>query len=642
MSEKKIKEIAVIVAGIDEEYQEDIINGITECAKHLNVNISCFSAFGGVMTNSLFDVGEYNIYELVNYSKFDGAILLTNTISDPVEREKIIARVKASGIPATVLDCDGYPDFYNIKIDNTEGMKEIVRHVITKHKAQKVNYISGPLSNQEAAQRYKAFLDVMKEYGMEADDRRIYFGEFRAIDGVSAVEEFLASGLDVPDAIICANDAMALAAVTTLEKHGYMVPDDVIITGFDNTYNARHYCPALTTVSRPLREAGYKACELIVKVTDGEDLVRETVLRSEAVFSESCGCIRPLDNLEEIKSYKKSAFKLIEQCRLDISILNKMTSELAETESAEENINIIGKFIARTGCKQCSICLCSGWESAFRDKWSREAGTDYQIHGYTQKMSAPFIWDNGNVSSVESFDSSDIFPKPFTTGGNISFFLPLHFRERCLGYYILSNGDFPMRSLVCHSVMMNVSNSIENIRKLIHLNSVIEELDKLYVIDPLCSIYNRNGFIRNADAMYNKCVYEGIPLMISFIDMDGLKGINDTYGHKEGDFALQQLASVIRDCSKGGRICARFGGDEFIILGEGGNTDDIEPFELAFRKRLDTLNSVIDKPYKIDASIGTLVTAAEPDTKLFALISQADQIMYERKKRKKTSRYLRK
>ena len=642
MSEKRIKEIAVIVAGLNEEYQSEVIEGIAECARQRNINVSCFTSFGGIMTDSLFDVGEYNIYELVNYSRVDGAILLTNTISDPVEREKIIGKVKASGIPVAVLDCDDYPEFYNIRIDNSEAMREIVRHVLEKHGARTVNYISGPLYNQEAAERYKAFLDVMKEHGIEVDERRVFFGEFRSKDGFEAVEELMESGLPLPDAVICANDAMALAAVTTFERFGYAVPDDVIVTGFDNTYNARHYCPALTTVSRPLKEAGAKACEILDRVTDGEKIDREIVLRSEPVFSESCGCVNGIDTFEEIKSYKKNAFKFIEQCRIDIFLLNKMTSEVAETESAEDNINIIGKFMSKTDCRQGSICLCSGWEGAFGDKWSKRTDSDYQVHGYTKKMSAPFIWDGTEVSAVTSFDSVDLFPRPFTTGGNISYFQPLHFRERCLGYYILSNGEFPVKSLVCHSVMMNVSNSIENIRKLIHLNSVIDELDKLYVIDQLCSIYNRNGFIRNANALFRKCASEGIPVMISFIDMDGLKEINDSYGHKEGDHALQRLATVISDCSRGGRICARFGGDEFIIFGAGGTQEDIGPFELAFRKRLDTLNQILDKPYRIDASIGTLVTTVEPETKLFALISQADQIMYERKKRKKTSRYLRK
>ena len=171
---------------------------------------------------------------------------------------------------------------------------------------------------------------------------------------------------------------------------------------------------------------------------------------------------------------------------------------------------------------------------------------------------------------------------------------------------------------------------------------MIHELDRLYVNDPLCNIYNRNGFIRAADTLFNRCLETGEKLLISFIDMDGLKLINDNYGHKEGDFALQRLASIITDCCKNGRICARFGGDEFIIIGAGAVDEDIAALESTFRKQLESVNNVIGKPYEIEASIGTIVTGVDDEITLFNLITKADSLMYERKKRKKTSRYLRK
>lgn len=639
MSAEKIIEIAVLVAGIDEEYQSSVIEGINDSAKRYNVNVSYFSAFGGVMTSSLYDIGEYNIYELVNYDKYDGAILLTNTINDPVEKKKIVDKAKCANIPVVVLDCDDYNEFYNISIDNSAAMRDIVRHVIKVHNARNINYVSGPLVNPEALDRYEAFIQVMKENNIEVDERRVYFGEFRAIDGVRSVENILSSGLPMPDAIICANDAMALAAVVTLEDHGYVIPRDVIVTGFDNTYYASHYCPSLTTVSRPLFDAGYKACEQLVKLIGGEVFDNNIVLKSEAVFSESCGCLR--DDHDDMRTYKKSTFKVLEKCRTDISLLNRMTSELADTESKDANVSIVGKYFRETDCDQFCMCLCSDWEGAFSDELSSSSINNYHINGYTPKMSSPMIWSKGKISSVDSFNSEDIFPKPFTTGGNVSYIFPLHFRARCLGYCIISNGSFPYKSLLCHSMLMNISNSIDNIRKLIYLNSVIDELNKLYVVDPLCGIYNRNGFIKNTEDIYKKCEREGLPILISFIDMDGLKSINDSYGHKEGDFALQKLASVILSCSKNGRICARFGGDEFIIFGAATGMGDIEPLESAFLEQLEKMNRMIDKPYNIDASIGTVVTDVKPDIPLFSIITQADEIMYERKKKKKTSKYLR-
>lgn len=637
MKKESVKNIALVVAGIDEEYQGAVINGVISCAREHNANIACFSAFGGVITNSGFDIGEYNIYNLINYSRFDGIILLTNTISDPAEKEKIIRCAKESGLPVSVLDCDDYPEFYNISIDNTKAMEEIVRHVINVHGAKEIAMIAGPNSNPEAMDRYNAFIKIMSENGLTPDARRIFFGDFRSSSGVRGVRQFLNNGLPMPEAIICANDAMALGAAAELEALGYRIPEDVILTGFDNISDATHHYPAITTVSRPLEEAGYHACMAVLYPEKTEHIA---VLNAEPVFTESCGCHCELH--ESIREYKHNVYRLISNCRSDISLLNNMTTKMADADSAEEDLSIISQFIEQLRCEKCCICLCSGWECAFRGHYTSQITEDYQIHGYTKTMSAPMIWNKGEVTSSASFSSSDMYPISLSGGGNISFFLPLHFRERCLGYYIITNSDFPIKSMLCHTLMLNISNSIENVRKLTHLNSVIKELDRLYVMDPLCGIYNRNGFIRTADLMFKRCIETDQNLLISFIDMDGLKMINDSYGHKEGDYALQCLANVISKCCTKGSICARFGGDEFIILGPGASEEDIETLETSFRNNIDTVNNALRKPYKLSASIGTIITKPDPDVKLFNLITRADEVMYEQKKKKKTSRYLRK
>ncbi len=635
----RIYEIAVIVAGIDEEYQNSIIDGITSCAKKHMVNVSCFCAFGGVLSSRKYDIGEYNIYSLINYDKFDGVILMSNTISDPVEKEKIINKTKNSGLPVTVLDFGECPEFYNISIDNFNAMKKLVNHIITVHSSKVINYISGPLVNPEAADRYNAFLEVMTEHSVTVDPDRIYFGEFRAIDGSNAVEEFISSGKERPDAIICANDAMALAAVEKLSSFGYKVPDDIIVTGFDNTYNARHHFPSLTTISRPLEDAGYKACEVLIDLINGNKPEKNTVFDAVPVFSESCGCAA--EEIIDINKYRSDMYKTVNICKTDISLINRITTELAENETSDSNIRTIAKFINEIKCDRFAICLCHNWNKIFTGAESGISEETFQTHGYTEKMSAPLILEKGLNTPVKTFSSADMQPAPLSGGGNISYFLPLHFRERCLGYYIFTNTKFPTKSLLCHTLILNISNSIENISKLLHLNSMIVELNRLYVIDPLCGIYNRNGFIRAADELFRSCQERQQKLLISFIDMDGLKNINDNYGHKEGDFSLQRLASVINECCRENKICARFGGDEFIIIGSDACEEDISTIENEFSIKLSNINSIIKKPYTIEASIGTIVTEVDREKTLFNLITQADELMYEKKKRKRTSHYLR-
>ena len=454
--------------------------------------------------------------------------------------------------------------------------------------------VRSPLSNPEAEDRYRAYLEVMAEHRLTVDARRVFFGEFRAQDGKKAVDTFFSSKLDKPDAIIVANDNMALAAVDELRNLGYNVPDDVIVTGFDNTFNARHHSPSLTSVDRPLDAEGYQACQVILDMITGKTNDKEVTLKATPVFAESCGCKSQYD--ENVDSYKQNVFKRLTDCHNDISILNRLTTDLADNDTLADVIEDIAGYVKELHLDSFSLCLCSNWDESFRDGWNQTAQHKQQIHGYTEKMSAPLIIEGNKRFSVESYNSSDMYPYRNGESGNVSLFLPLHFRELCLGYYIITNSEFPLKSMLCHSIMLNISHSIENIRKLLNLNSMIHELDKLYVNDPLCNIYNRIGFIRAADAIFNRCKRTGEKMLISFIDMDGLKLINDNYGHKEGDFALQRLASVISNCCDKNYICARFGGDEFIILGSGAHKGDIDKLETNFKKQLENINSIINKP----------------------------------------------
>lgn len=629
---KRIKEIALIVAGIDEEYQNGVIKGILSCAKEYNANISCFTAFGGVIMSKSFDIGEYNIFRLPNYEFFDGVLLMINTINDPEEKERIVERIRASTLPTVVFDCADYPDFHNVTIDNTLAMEELVRHVIKHHGARTLEYLSGPDSNPESNERFAAFLKVCDENGISVTPDRIHHGELRSIDGKRAAEEMLNSGRPLPDALICANDAMALTAIGEFMKNGILIPEDMIVTGFDNTLNARNYFPALSTVQRPLELAGSTACRTLLDLIEGKNHEMTKKFECSAVFSESCGCKN--DMHEDLTVYKKTVFGIIDSSRDDINLINRMNAKLAEAENESVCMSIISSFLGDIGCEYCCICLCDGWAEA-------HAGNDSLTLGYSKRMHAPLIWDKGTVRYFGSFDTAQMNPIRFDSGGNITYFLPLHFSERCLGYFVMANGDFPTRSMLCHSMTMIISNSLENVRKLITLNSAVNELDRLYTIDPLCGIYNRTGFIRTADEKFQMCKLRGEKAIIAFVDMDGLKNINDKYGHKEGDYGLKKLAEVLSDCCKEGWFCARFGGDEFILFGENASDRDAEELCSNFEKRLEMINNTGNKPYKISASIGTVVSDINEEQSLFGIINQADEIMYEQKKRK-PSRYIRK
>jgi len=637
---KKMVNIAVIISGIDEEYQNCILRGIRDSAKQYNFNVSCFVSFGGILTNKKHDVGEFNIFNLPNFALFDGVILLTNTIPSVSTVEEIWSRVNKVEIPIVSIDYDLNDSSYYIGIDNYAAMREIVSHFVEHHKAKRINFVSGPANNIDSIQRLSAYKDVLAEHNIPIEEERIYNGFFRGLDGRRAVEYFLNSPLPLPDAIVFANDNMALSAVIALEKRGISIPDQILVAGFDNIYPARNYSPEITSVDRPLYESGYLACEKIYKHINNIPQNRKEILNTTPIFTESCGCCE--NRNENISDFKKSNYYVLESYKIGIPIINRMSESLTESESFSDNIEYLKNFVTEIKCEKFFLCLCEDWQ------WSGHLSNPYHTYeyltkGYTRSVSVPLAYSDGCFRAYDSFDTSLMLPELFKESdeGKMYFFSPIHYQDRCLGYIVVCNSNFPLDSPVYHTWVMSISISLENIRKLICLESAVNELEKLYGIDPLGNIYNRNGFTKFTKDLFNDCIINKRNIMIMFIDMDGLKFINDQYGHKEGDQAIIQICTILKNICTSGEICARFGGDEFIIFAPDYTEKQAETLTQSLIREINEYNSFSNKPYEIDASSGYYITCPDPNMTLFNVISIADSRMYEAKKKKKKSKYLR-
>ncbi|MBR6107738.1 MAG: GGDEF domain-containing protein [Oscillospiraceae bacterium] len=634
--------IAVIASGIDEEYQQSILKGIHRYAAQHHVNIAHFIAFGGILANPKYDQGEYNIFELPNFSLFDGVVLLSNTFSADLG-DALYERIRAAGIPAVSIDRD-LGDLYYIGIRNAAAMEQITRHLIEQHHIKRLNFISGPDTNSESTERLAAFQKVLREHDIPIEPDRVYHGTFRAKDGRRAVESFLSSDLPFPEAIVCANDAMAISAVLTLEENGIRCPEDILVSGFDNIYNARHFSPALTTIERPLMQSGALACELIIRCIAGEKPERVQELSAVPIFSESCGC--QVSDPEDITVYKKRTYQLQENLLRDISRHDQMACSLVECDSFDEYIDTLKQFVRKTKCEEFYLCLNDNWHMKQIQEEVGYTGAlpadTYTVHGYSQRMIMPLSYFDGEFHGESGFTSDRILPRLRTDSerNRNMFFVPLHFRERCLGFFAIVNSDFPMASALFHSWSINISNTLENFRKLLCLDEIVQELDKLYAIDSLTGIYNRNGFKRSSQALFDACAVEHRQVMVMFADMDGLKHINDNFGHKAGDHAIRSIAAILQESCLRGEIACRFGGDEFFIFGADYSEAAADALRGRINKALEICNRNSDLPYELSVSLGACITVPPKDSSIFQLITVADNRMYEEKKKKNPSKYL--
>ena len=642
------KRIAVMISGIDEEYQSTVLSGIQDCARENGADVVHFVAFGGLMNNAAHDTGENNIYDLCHFEDFDGVILLTNTIPDTTVTAGIVKRLQACSVPVTSVDCDLDAKFSHVGIDNVRAMQAVVRHVVYDHGVRSIGYISGPANNPESILRLNAFEAVLREAGIPLTEDMVYYGSFRSCDGADGAAYFCKRPAGVPKAIICANDAMALATILELEAHGLRVPEDVLVTGFDNTQAARNFEPAVTSVKRPLYESGCIAVEKLLGLRPEEP--RSIILDTEFVRRKSCGCAEPLtmeELLEDSRKIRKSGYRTLDYYQVNVPMVNRMSCALAEAQTFGEAMEALQEFVRRSDCIRFYLCLNTNWNEVQRE--ADPSGQRIKLldtcitHGYTEEMSVPLAYVDGAFRTLPDFPSRQMLPslEDGHTQPLLYFLMPLHFRDRGFGYCIFVNDGPRTENPLLHSWVMNIGNCLESVRKKEYLDKAMQELDQLYVMDPLCRINNRNGFNKYAADIFDESRRLHRQVMMMFIDMDGLKMINDTYSHKEGDSALRQLAKAIRMSCRHGEVYARFGGDEFIVFAGESNEEQAQVLAGQIQKRIDEYNLTSGKPYPLMASIGWHITEVDEESQLYPLITAADMKMYEEKKRKKVSRYLR-
>lgn len=165
-----------------------------------------------------------------------------------------------------------------------------------------------------------------------------------------------------------------------------------------------------------------------------------------------------------------------------------------------------------------------------------------------------------------------------------------------------------------------------------------DELETLSATDELTGLLNRRGFTERGQRSFAAARAVRRPLAVVFLDLDGLKPINDQLGHDAGDRALSEAARVLRQTCRGGDLVARLGGDEFAVLAHDMTTEGFGRFRERVEGALRTLNASPERSFRLAFSLGVAFLDPDMDGALDDLVKRADAEMYEEKRARKARR----
>jgi diguanylate cyclase (GGDEF)-like protein/PAS domain S-box-containing protein len=171
-------------------------------------------------------------------------------------------------------------------------------------------------------------------------------------------------------------------------------------------------------------------------------------------------------------------------------------------------------------------------------------------------------------------------------------------------------------------------------KKITELKRLEESLRSLSLSDDLTGLYNRRGFFSLAEQHCRQAKRRNTRVFMLYGDVDDLKIINDTFGHHEGDRALIEIATILKETYRESDIVARIGGDEFVVMPVGNSESSIDIITSRLQKKLEALNERKDRAYRLSITVGIAHFDPEHPCSVDELLAEGDRMMYEQKKKK--------
>jgi diguanylate cyclase (GGDEF)-like protein len=596
-------------------------------AHDIDANIYIFNSFGNFNLDERFDIGEYNITKLPDLKKFDGIILELTNFGDSLVKDEIVGRVKASGVPAVSL-VEDIPGLYYAGIDNYTAMREMVEHLVTKHGCRQINYVGGPKKSSENMTRFQAYKDVLDAHGIPFEEERAYHHNYEIMTGELAFEHFYSRGL-MPQAFVCANDNIAVGICNQAETRGFQVPQDFLVTGFDDFDKAAYYSPRISTIGFKRETISYAAMDILNSVWKGAPTERAVYIEPKPVFQDSCGCV-PCRVLDRGKYVNDRIMSEDRQSRLQTK-LHELKRELINCNSFVEMASCLPKSMASMGYEEMYIML----NRDLYEMLEREEDPEYRTDGYPDDMKVLLAAMHNCILGGLTREPGELIPgAPDRDGGNTYLFSPLHLRDREIGYTVLKNCDHLMDSPMLYEILNVFLETVQNMYHRMVLARMNDKLSKLYVRDSLTGLYNRMAYNQFAIPAFDRCMKEGTPLLVMFWDLDRLKYINDNFGHDMGNTAITAITDSIRECCPPEAIAMRYGGDEFVVLVAGYGQAEADRLVADIEHKIDEKKTALDTPFEIRASEGYVI-AADGAMSLNDYINLADENMYRNKNERK-------
>lgn len=600
------KRIALLLGQPGEDYQKNFITGFMKQAFLYNYDVCVFTMYHKIQESKPREVGESNIFNLIQYDSFDAVVIMGDTIQTPGVLYNIEKQLKASYKGVVLCVDKASVNFPSIKMDHHTPIVQLVSHLIEKHGITDIAFLTGTKWHAHSTERLQAYMDCMKDHGLEIEDNYVLYGDYWYDSGIKAVERLLQLNGKLPRAIACANDYMAIGVADGLTRKGYRVPEDVAVTGYGCTEEGKTSPQPITSVYMPAEAFGVYGADCVYALLNNSNM---PVFKPEYEFftGSSCGCqnesvipVAPVRAVWPIYATKGILHTNVDYLLEDMLSRNNFRGLMDTIQTYTYQIREFDSF---------HICLNASWDNTKKDD-SNLIRSGYADEIIPVLKCGPSGKGEDQLNFTEKFPVGEMLPH-MNKDRDIPkayIFSPLHFEDVCFGYAVISYGnEAKFYGENYYMWLRNVMLGLEYYRRIAALRAQNQIIEEQKIMDSLTGLFDYNGFVKHAKPMIERVKSTNQYVGVLAIDVCEIGDINSKKGREAGDKVLVELARMLKESAGEGAMCCRLGNDEFVVaqISPEDNADMTRRISERLIEALFTYNARPDAVAHIEINAGT-------------------------------------
>jgi len=619
------KLIGVCLSKIQDEFRTDYMSSLHRFANENGYKIIVFNSLRDLYFGDINDIGSKRIFEVINYDILDALILLCDSIYDKETAHMIIDRAHEHNNVPVILVHGDEEGCVCIQQDYTSAYKQVIEHMVTDHGAKSFVFIGGLRTDDPATvKRLSIVREVLEKHDLELPEANILYGDYWDVPAKMAVQSYLNNGNPLPDAIICANDTMAMGVCEELKNFGYKVPDDVKITGFDGLGSAEYFMPRLTTCKEDVPYLAELSIKLINGCLDGTvspGTFPETYM---AYIGESCGCMNSMSI-----DYRKRA-SILYHMNYDMHQHEKHIYSLADSILNSDNLNTLSSVLSSYILPNSSVCLN---ESFIMSSLSR-TGDKPTEQEFSELIVITSMGENFKSGKLGRFPIRDMVPDidVWLNDNTLCILTPIYMNDESCGYYAVKTDD-----------IFNTTHKVFRVSKIMNIafGALINRLSKTKMqssiqnamyVDPLSGLPNLKGLSKWFNEFSAVEENHQKVMMFSVYNIPQYRFIYENYGIEDIENAIRFIADALCLANKDNGFIARSGTDEFIVVNYVDNEEDVSTVinnaVSVFYGIIEGYNTGSDKDYYVEVNCGCTVANPGWNSSLRTFLKLANAEMY--------------